>query len=179
MISMAYSNRFGSLGRLQQNWPGKYSMDRVSFLERELRQFDNETLDEGVTYVLRHSEFPPTVAALASACSRIASRRKVDSASEKNSAMPGDIVHGERTLTVEEAKAELISLKSEYPDAFSLSCVSDSREGLGLTKPRLELVLTSAYIKMLRVCISKYGQKPDQDVAKYIEMDELMQADLF
>ena len=176
---MAYSNRFGSLGRLQQNWPGKYSMDRVSFLERELRQFDNETLDEGVTYVLRNSEFPPTVAALNSACSRIAARRKSDSASEKKSAMPGDIVHGERTLTVEEAKAELIRLKNEFPDAFSLSAVGDSRERLGLTRPRLELVITSVYIKMLRVCISKYGTNRDQDVAECIETDELMQADLF
>jgi hypothetical protein len=143
-------DRFGILGRLQSNWPGKFSMHRISFLERELRTFDNEVLDIGVTSVLRSSDFPPSVNALHSACTKAA--KQIESKNSGRSRhKPGDMVDGERTFTPSEAADELIRIKEEFPEAFTLVATKDSMRD-GLSNARLDLVVTSIYIKALRRC---------------------------
>jgi hypothetical protein len=153
-------DRFGILGRLQANWPGKYSMDRVQFLERELRNFSNEVLHEAVTVVLRTAEFPPTVKVIHSACSKIVQQRERNSMGSK-SHRPGDVIDGQRTLTPAEARDELIRIREEFPEAFTL--IPPDRHGGDATgTERLDIVVTRIYVKALQKCAAL---APDQSVS--------------
>jgi hypothetical protein len=153
-------DRFGILGRLQANWPGKYSMDRVQFLERELRKFSNEILMEGVTEVLRTAEFPPTVKVLHSACAKLVKQRERNSSGAKFH-RPGDVIDGQRTLTPDEAREELVRVRKDFPEAFTL--IPPDRHGGDATgTERLDIVVTRIYVKALQKCAAL---APDQSVS--------------
>mgnify|MGYP003652208533 CR=1 FL=1 len=162
-------DRFGPLSRLQSNWPGKYSMDRQSFMERELRDFEVDILGEAVTEVLRTCEWPPTVRHLHSACSRISARKETNK--EGRTFFPGDVVDGEKTLTPSEAKIELERMRKEYPEAFNYTAYSASGSDHA-SSSSIEIVVTSIYIGALRRCI-----KLDPGVP--VELSEFVQDDLF
>jgi hypothetical protein len=144
-------DRFGILTRLQGNWPGKFGMDRISYLERELRPFQNDILELGVTTVLRTCEFPPTVKALYSACSSALKSQGVKDAAGE-SYCPGDIVHGERTFTPREAAEEMIRIGKECPEALLLE--SAQSRGTSHIADSLDLVITRIYVKALRRCVA-------------------------
>ena len=70
------SKRFSILDRLRDNWPGQFDHPRIAFIEKELRDFDEETLDLAVTHVLRTETFPPKLAAFFAKCREIKQSRE-------------------------------------------------------------------------------------------------------
>lgn len=158
-------DRFGTLIRLQSNWPGKFGMDRISFLERELRHFDNEVLKGGVTRVLRTSEFPPTIKILHQACAQV-SKELDRKRSPSKRYRPGDFIDGKRTFTPTEAGKELDRLRKHYPEAFLLS--PSERGGAHHVAESLNDVITRIYVKGLRRCAQL-------DAGKSVRIEEFTQ----
>jgi hypothetical protein len=150
------STRFGILDRLNDNWPGKFPQSRLAFLERELRQFDNETLRGAVTAVLRGEHYPPTVNALWYRCKALEPRTQTD---ESNLLYPGGPVPGgapgERFLTADEAAEELERMREEYPDAFEPIHPSDRIKTMEDTSLKYKMMLGvhRIYIRGLEACV--------------------------
>lgn len=142
------SRRFGILDRLRDNWPGQFDPGRVSFLEKELRDFDDDTLNEAVTLVLREEKFPPKLADFFSRCREI--QKKQGRAKKEKGFVPGDIINGEKTLTPSEALAELKKIKEEYPEAFDHNVEVPEGEMAG----RFSAFAVRWYVLALHKCIA-------------------------
>lgn len=170
-------DRFSILSRLQDNWPGKFHMSRLQFIEKELRTFSNEAMVDGITIALRTAEFPPTVAFLYASCSKAKQHlaRKADAASPGY--CPGDIIDGQQTFTPQEALIELQRMREEYPDAFVF--VPDhpkaGKTPKAVEKYGLEMAITRIYIKALKKCIAL----GPPDLAEEGGLEHLIQDDLF
>lgn len=150
------STRFGILDRLNDNWPGKFPQSRIAFLERELRAFSNETLEAGVTQVMRHESYPPTLAVLYQACRTKASTGQVRQRVDKLVAggpVPGR--PGERFLTVEEMAEELEHMRVEAPEAFE---TTPPAADLSL-HDRMVLLINRIYVRGLERGV-RNGGKP-------------------
>jgi hypothetical protein len=147
------------LGKLVDNWPNRFTPARLAFIGRELEGFASDDLLAGVTHVLRTCQYPPTVAELHGACSQAKRRRESRAEPRKAKLMPGDIVNGEQTLTVDECKAELERMRKDHPEAFRLRGVRSRGRDMGdhERKANLEMLCHKLYIAALRKAIAIGG----------------------
>jgi len=158
--------REDALGRLQINWPQKFPPSRISFMERETREFDLDTLDKGVTHVLRTCEWPPTVKAIVDACRKFQSHKIKENVKPK----PGDVIDGQTTFTPAEAQEELERLHKERPDLFGARPQYPKMATPDERKQTLEDSVTRLYISGLRKCASLDPQAGVSTVAVQFDL---------
>lgn len=130
------------------NWP-RIGTDRLEILERSVREFTDQEIMKGVDTVLRKCDFPPTVADLYSACRSHQKRQPKKQVGYK----PGDIVHGEQTMTPVEAKNELERMHKAHPEAFrDVPAINYPLAKPEQRRAHMELMIHRIYISALRRC---------------------------
>jgi len=142
------SKRFGILDRLRDNWPGQFDHPRIAFIEKELRDFDDEILNIAVTHVIRTETFPPKLAAFFAKCREIKQAHTKEEKARKP--VPGDVVDGEKTLTPLEALEELKKMKTKVPEAFDHRIKVPQSD----FKKKIETLCNRWYVMALHTCVA-------------------------
>ena len=152
-------NRFGILDQLRDNWPRQFEQPRISLLESKTREFSLKELAEAVDTVLVECQYAPTVKDMVAACkkARSALRRGAEIKDSYSNYSPGDLVHGEKTLTANEALSEYKRIESDFPEAFSTRHSDD-----------IFVTINRIYVKALERAISRGGLKIEETVKEEV-----------
>jgi len=152
-------DRWTSLDKLNDNWPGKFAPGRLSVFERKLRRYSDDALEHALELCMLECRWPPVISDIASRAGEF--DRKADRKKNKRVVYkPGDQVpgrpEGERYLTVDEALSELAWMRETHPEAFDPR--SDSELTLD-SKAKLELSINRMYKTALQNCIHNNGRE--------------------
>lgn len=155
-------DRMWHISKLVENWPKAFGPARLKFVASEIADFPAEDVAKGIQHVLRTCEYPPTVSHVYNACSNARKRRITSEERKERAAMPGDTVHGQRTMGYEECCAEYLRMKKEHPDAFTPGLVPV--RGLDRLQS-MENIIHRIYVKSLKTAILRCGKPlPEEQI---------------
>lgn len=109
-----------ALQQFVNNWPGRFNLARCNFYAQKVAWASEAEVEAAADIVVQEGgDWPPVVGDLVRAIHRVRTLAGEKAGAHRRKHYPGDVIHGERTFTPEEARFEAARIRKEYPSAFS------------------------------------------------------------